>query len=132
MRRFNNTATGSSRSLKRLEGVHPDLVRVVKRAIELTKIDFVVLEGRRTRRRQAYLVKKGASKTMNSRHISGHAVDIAPFVNKKISWDWKYYYPIKDAMFAAAKELAIPVEWGGSWKSFPDAPHFQLPRSQYK
>lgn len=121
-----------SRSKKRLEGVHPDLVRVVKKAIQITKIDFTVLEGRRTRRRQAYLVKRGASKTMNSRHITGHAVDIAPWVKGKISWDWKYYYPIADAMKAAAKELGIPVEWGGDWRTFKDGPHWQLPRSLYK
>ena len=121
-----------SRSLKRLQGVHPDLVKVVKRAIQITKIDFTVLEGRRTRRRQAYLVRKGASKTMNSRHITGHAVDIAPWVKKQISWDWKYYYPLADAMKAAAKELGITIEWGGDWRSFKDGPHWQLPRSMYK
>ena len=120
------------RSLKRLEGVHPDLARIVKKAIQLTKVDFMVLEGRRTRRRQAYLVKKGASKTMNSRHISGHAVDLGALVKGKVSWDWKYYYSISDAMKSAAKELGIPVEWGGDWHTFKDAPHWQLPRSLYK
>lgn len=115
-------------SLARLKGVHPDLVRVVKRAIELTKQDFTVLEGLRTKERQKQLVAKGASKTMNSYHITGHAVDIAPIVNGQVSWDWKYYYPVRDAMKAAAKELGVKVEWGGDWKSFKDGPHWQVPR----
>lgn len=115
-------------SLARLKGVHPDLVRVVQRAIELTKQDFTVLEGLRTRERQKQLVAKGASKTMNSYHITGHAVDIAPIVNGQVSWDWKYYYPVRDAMKAAAKELGVKVEWGGDWKSFKDGPHWQIPR----
>lgn len=115
-------------SLARLQGVHPDLVRVVKRAIEITKQDFTVLEGLRTRERQKQLVAKGASKTMNSFHITGHAVDVAPIVNGKVSWDWKYYYPIRDAMKAAAKELGVKIEWGGDWKSFKDGPHWQIPR----
>lgn len=115
-------------SLARLKGVHPDLVRVVKRAIELTKQDFTVLEGLRTKERQKQLVAKGASKTMNSYHITGHAVDVAPIVNGQVSWDWKYYYPVRDAMKAAAKELGVKVEWGGDWKSFKDGPHWQVPR----
>ena len=115
-------------SLARLKGVHPDLVKVVKRAIELTKQDFTVLEGLRTKERQKQLVAKGASKTMNSYHITGHAVDVAPIVNGQVSWDWKYYYPVRDAMKAAAKELGVKIEWGGDWKSFKDGPHFQIPR----
>lgn len=115
-------------SLARLKGVHPDLVKVVHRAIELTKQDFTVLEGLRTKERQKQLVAKGASKTMNSYHITGHAVDIAPIVNGQVSWDWKYYYPLRDAMKAAAKELGVKVEWGGDWKSFKDGPHWQIPR----
>ena len=69
-----------ARSLKNLEGVNPNLIKVVKRAIEISPVDFAVIEGVRTKARQAELVKKGASKTMNSRHITGHAVDIAPYV----------------------------------------------------
>jgi hypothetical protein len=118
----------SEKSLKRLQGVHPDLVKVVKRAIEITKQDFVVIEGLRTKERQAYLFKKGATKTLNSFHITGHAVDIAPYVNGAASWDWKYYYPVRDAMKQAAKELGVNITWGGDWKSFKDGPHWQIPR----
>ena len=120
----------SEKSLRRLEGVHPDLVRVVKRAIEITPVDFLVVEGLRTKERQAYLLDAGKSRTMNSYHLTGHAVDIAPIVDGKVSWAWKHYYPLADAMFDAAKELGIKVEWGGRWRTFPDAPHWQIERSQ--
>ena len=121
----------SKRSLSRLEGVHPDLVKVVKRAIEITEQDFTVLEGLRSYERQKLLVGTGASKTMNSRHLTGHAVDIAPYVNGQVSWDWDYYYPMAAAMKDAAKELDVPLEWGGDWRTFKDGPHFQLPWKEY-
>jgi len=118
----------SFRSRQRLSGVHPDLVAVVKRAIEITKQDFSVLEGIRGIDRQRKLVKEGKSTTMNSRHLTGHAVDLVPY---PVSWDWEYFYPIADAMKAAAKELDVDLEWGGDWKSFPDGQHFQLSRKAY-
>jgi peptidoglycan LD-endopeptidase CwlK len=117
-----------NRSLQNLSGVHPDLVAVVKRAIELTEQDFTVLEGIRNINRQRELVKTGKSTTMNSRHLTGHAVDLAPW---PISWEWEGFYPIADAMKAAAEELDVNLEWGGDWKSFPDGPHFQLSRKTY-
>ena len=118
----------SQKSLRRLEGVNPALVQVVKRAIQITPIDFIIVEGLRTKERQAYLVEKGASKTMNSRHLTGDAVDLAPIVDNKVSWDWKHFYPLAEAVKQAAKDVKVEVEWGGEWKSFPDAPHWQLPR----
>ena len=116
------------RSLQNLSGVHPDLVAVVKRAIEITEQDFTVIEGIRNINRQRELVKTGKSTTMNSRHLTGHAVDIAPW---PISWEWEEFYPIADAMKTAAEELEIDLEWGGDWKSFPDGPHYQLSRKVY-
>ena len=116
-------------SLQRLAGVHPDLIKVVKRAIEITPIDFTVLEGLRSRERQRQLVMKGASKTMNSRHLTGHAVDIAPLVNGKVSWDWQYYHPLAAAVKQAAREVGVVVEWGGDWAKFKDGLHWQLPRA---
>ena len=113
----------SNKSLQKLEGVHPDMVAVVKLAISITGQDFSVGEGLRSVSRQKKLVATGKSTTMNSRHITGHAVDLFPY---PLSWDWEYFYPIADAMKAAAKELKIDLEWGGDWKSFPDGPHFQL------
>ena len=117
-----------NKSRKKLEGVHPDLVKVVERAIEITEQDFTVLEGLRDIERQRELVNTGKSTTMNSRHLTGHAVDIAPW---PISWDWNYFYPIADAMKQAAEELEVDLEWGGDWKSFPDGPHYQLSRKAY-
>lgn len=121
----------SEKSLRRLEGVHADLVKVVKKAIEISKQDFIVIEGRRTLERQRYLMKKGATRTMRSRHLTGHAVDIAPLVDGKASWDWTYYYPVRDAMKQAAADLGVPVTWGGDWKSFRDGPHWELNRKNY-
>lgn len=120
-----------SRSIKRLEGVHPDLVRVVKRAIEITECDFTVLEGMRSLKRQEELFNKGASKTMNSRHLTGHAVDLGAWVDNAVSWDWKYYHMLGDAMKQAAKELDVAITWGGDWDGFPDGPHFQLSWKEY-
>ena len=117
-----------NKSLQTLEGVHPDLVAVVKLAITLTEQDFSVGEGLRSVERQKTLVAAGKSTTMNSRHITGHAVDLFPY---PVSWDWKYFYPIADAMKQAAKQLDVDLEWGGDWKSFPDGPHFQLSRKAY-
>ena len=114
-------------SQSKLVGVHADLARVVRRAIQITKQDFTVTEGLRTKARQTYLVQTGKSKTMNSRHLTGHAVDLAPVVGGKISWDWDHFWPIVTAMEAAAKELGVPIEAGARWKSFPDGPHFQVP-----
>lgn len=140
-----------NRSRRRLQGVHPDLVDVVERAIELTEVDFTVLEGLRSRARQRRLVNQGKSQTMNSRHLTGHAVDVAPWINGTVSWNWDYYYPMADAFILAAKDLDVPVRWGGSWKvrdirkwngtgrelsefytgNFRDGVHFELPREFY-
>ena len=120
------------RSQSRLKGVHPDLVKVVKLAIELTEVDFGVTEGLRTAKRQEELVAKGASKTMNSRHITGHAVDLVAYVGREVRWDWPLFHKIAAAMKQAANALGVPILWGGDWKSFPDGPHFELDRSVYK
>lgn len=107
----------SQTSLNRLNGVHPDLVRVVKRAIEITDIDFTVLEGLRTTARQKQLVAQGASQTMKSKHIEGNAVDLGAYVKGGVNWDEANYYPIMAAMAQAAHELKIPVRSGGCWRS---------------
>lgn len=148
-----------SRSVQRLKGVHPDLVAVVKRAITLTSIDFTVLEGLRTVERQRELVRTGASQTMDSRHITGHAVDLGAFVAGQVQWEWALYPQIADAVRRAAIELGTPIRWGGGWfslndctslrsielkigayvaerkaqkrKAFLDGPHFELPASRY-
>ena len=146
----------SARSLKALTGVHPDLVRVVRHAIEDTPIDFVVIEGLRTVARQRELVASGASQTMDSRHITGHAVDLAAWVGE-VRWDMGLYYQIAATVQKVSKYTGIPVRWGGCWlrldttdktpaqlvgeytasrrsagrKAFIDALHFELPGSLY-
>lgn len=120
----------SQKSIDRLSGVHPDLVSVVKRAIEITEVDFAVLEGVRSLARQEQLYAAKATTTMNSRHLTGHAVDLGAYVGQ-IRWDWPLYYKVADAMKKAAAELKVPIEWGGDWKKFKDGPHFQLPHKEY-
>ena len=121
----------SRRSLERMQRVHPDLVKVVMLAIELTEVDFGVTEGMRTIERQRELFAKGASKTMNSRHLTGHAVDLVAYIGSEVRWDWPLYHKIADAMKRAANSLGVPIVWGGDWKSFKDGPHFELDRKVY-
>jgi peptidoglycan L-alanyl-D-glutamate endopeptidase CwlK len=120
--------TLNPRSERNLQGVHKDLVRVVRLAGK--RADFIVTEGLRTVARQKQLVAAGASQTMNSRHLTGHAVDVAALVDGKVRWDWTLYARIADEMKAAAKELGVPIIWGGDWK-FRDGPHFELDRKKY-
>ena len=119
------------KSIERLQGVHPDLVRVVERAIDLTPVDFTVLEGLRSPERQQTLVASGASQTLNSRHITGHAVDLGAWVDNQVDWSWPVYHQIANAMKAAAKELGVSIVWGGDWRTFKDGPHFELDRRLY-
>jgi len=120
-----------TRSKQRLGGVHPDLTRVVECAIEITTVDFTVLEGLRSPERQKILVEAGASQTLNSRHITGHAVDLGAWVEGEVRWDWPLYHKIATAMKEASKQVNVPIEWGGDWRNFKDGPHFQLPRKTY-
>jgi peptidoglycan L-alanyl-D-glutamate endopeptidase CwlK len=120
----------SSKSQDRLKGVHPRLVAVVKLAITISAVDFAVLEGVRTIERQKELLSAGASQTMRSRHLSGHAVDLGAIVGGQVRWDWPLYDKIAEAVKEAAKQLGTPIEWGGDWK-MRDGPHFQLPWREY-
>ena len=148
-----------SKSKSKLNGVHSDLVHVVRCAISMTEQDFSVSEGLRSVERQRKLVSQGKSQTMNSRHITGHAVDILPYpFNGDVDedgianiHDWDQYYVLADAMLSASKKLDVPLRWGGNWRirdvrswsdsgkalakaypgNFPDGPHFELPREFY-
>jgi len=135
------------RSLSRLEGVHPDLVRVVKKAAAMSDLDFTVLEGLRTMERQRQLMANGATRTLNSRHLTGHAVDLGAMMGGAVRWDWGLYLKLAEIMRAASIAEKVPIRWGGTWKllsaiegpitaknlsrSFPDGPHFELPRANY-
>ena len=126
------TITLSEKSLAKLDGAHPGLARVIRRAAAISSIDFTVLEVLRTIDRQRELVAKGASKTMKSRHLPGadgksRAVDIAPLDGGQISWAWPIYYKLATIIKQAAKDESVPIEWGGDWRTFKDGPHWQLP-----
>jgi peptidoglycan L-alanyl-D-glutamate endopeptidase CwlK len=146
------------RSLQELEGVHGDLVLVVKRAIEITPIDFSVVDGLRTLEEQKVYVAKGASHTLKSRHLTGHAVDLVGYIGNKVRWETELLCKVATAMRAAAQELDVSIRWGGNWdvdlkstegstedliqdyirkrleqgkKPFVDAPHYELPALLY-
>lgn len=144
-----------ARSKSRLVGVHDDLVEVAQIALQLSTVPFIVTEGLRTLERQKELLAAGASKTLKSRHLTGHALDVAAYVDSNgnstkdpsetVRWDWPLMFQIADAFRQAAEQLEIPVEWGGNWRllngngsvvetdlaKFADGPHFQLPWRDY-
>ncbi len=121
----------SQRSRTRMCGVHPDLIAVVEAAILRTEVDFMITEGLRNPARQASLVKAGASRTLNSRHLTGHAVDVAALVDGQVRWDWPLYGRIAEAFKTAARDLGVPLTWGGDWTRLKDGPHFELDRRAY-
>lgn len=121
----------NQRSVKNLQGVHPDLVRVIYRANELDPDSFVVTEGLRTHSRQAELFARKATRTMKSRHLTGHAVDLMALVNGEGRWDWPLYAELAKTVKEAARIEGVPITWGGDWTSFKDGPHFELPHNKY-
>jgi peptidoglycan LD-endopeptidase CwlK len=136
--------TWDATSQKRLQGVHPDLIRGMARALQAAPFPFRVIDGLRTIERQKELVRIGASKTMNSRHLPGrgglsHAVDIVPLVDldrdgrleTEELFNWPLIRKLAPVVKAAFKAEGVPIEWGGDWKSFPDGPHWQLPWKAY-
>lgn len=132
---FNLTA----KERKLLAKVHPDMRAVIERAAQLSDNRFRVIEGMRTKTRQAELFRTGKSKTMNSRHLTGHAVDVVPYfdvdedgdVDGQDLFNWTAYYPLADTIKKAARELGVPIQWGGDWRKFKDGPHWQLTWAAY-
>ena len=118
----------SKKSQAKLEGVHPDLQKLVRDAIGLSTIDFGISGGLRSRERQKELFDDGKSQTMNSRHLTGHAVDVYAWKDGAVSWEFEDYETINIAFSQASKLTNIDYVWGGSWKSFKDGPHFELKR----
>ena len=125
------TFSFGNRSKERLNGVHPDMVKVMEEAIKESPLDFSITEGLRTRERQQELFSAGKSQTMNSRHLTGKAVDIAVIRDGEVTWDLRYYRIVTDHIKKVAKSLNIPITWGGDWVSFRDGPHYELNRSVY-
>lgn len=146
-----------TRSRKNLAGVHPDLVRVVEQAIQITPVDFGVTQGLRTIEQQLQYFASGASSTMDSRHLTGHAVDVVAYIGREVRWDFGLYYQIAEAFRQAARIQAVPIRWGGCWmridttsealqamvaryvasaraqsrRPLLDGPHFELPKALY-
>lgn len=144
----------STRSYRKMDGVHSELIAIASRALAVSEVDFGISEGLRTKERQRRLVNSGASKTMNSYHITGHAIDVAAYVDGELRWDWPLYDTIAEAMRQGALELGIQLTWGGAWgfpittmdsaeaakeaylakkraqgrKPFLDGPHYQIVR----
>ena len=121
----------SKRSLRNLKGIHPDLRRVIDRALQESPLDFIVIEGLRTMQRQRELYASGASKTMNSRHLTGHAVDLLPIGKDGAAFAWPLYDKLGPAVKAAADAEGVEITWGGDWAKFRDGPHFQLDWDAY-
>jgi len=105
----------SKRSLDNLKGVNQQLVEVVHIALSATKVDFGVIEGVRTATRQTELVKSGASQTMNSKHLTGHAVDLMAYIGNRASWELNLYEDIAEAVKIGAQSVGVPVIWGAAW-----------------
>lgn len=121
----------NDRSLQRLTGVHPDIALTIEAAALDSPLEFQVSQGLRSVSEQRRLVAEGKSKTMNSRHLTGHAVDIFVVIDGKANWDFKNYRKVADHVKKVAKRLGKSIQWGGDWKSFKDGPHFQLPRRSH-
>jgi len=136
-----NTYSFTESSEKNFANVHPDLVKLARKALELSPVNFGVSEGARSVDRQRYLLGQRATQTLDSRHIPAepmgggnnlsHAIDIFPFVGGEARYDGRLFAEIKEAWDQASVLLKIPFEWGGDWKDFHDAPHFQLPVKEY-
>lgn len=122
----------SERDRLRMKGLHPDLYRMVEAAAAYGPMGFMVIEGLRTPEQQVQYVASGASQTTNSRHLTGHAVDLGVLDEAGVlTWDWAYYHRFSTHMKGGAQLCGDPIEWGGDWKSFPDGPHWQLPWDAY-
>ena len=109
-----------ARSRAELEGVHPSLVEVVELAIELTDVDFAVHDGLRTEAEQREYVRTGVSRTMASKHLPqddglGHAVDLVPWINGRLRWEWEPIYRIARAVHRAAAEAPAAAGWSLRW-----------------
>ena len=131
--------TWSARSLSNLKGIHPDLRRVLDRALQESPLDFVVTEGLRSIERQREMLRIGASTTLKSRHLTGHAVDLYAWVDLNLSGKVEFTEManprllkiIADAIKAAAAKENVSIVWGGDWKKFKDMPHVELDRRAY-
>lgn len=109
---------------RKLVGVSPSLVAVVRHVAATYEGSFIVVEGVRTKHRQRELVRTGKSRTLNSKHLIGDAVDIAPLLGHSVSWNWDDFTPLVEAAKRSASTLGVPMTFGYDWGW--DAPHWEL------
>jgi peptidoglycan LD-endopeptidase CwlK len=121
-----------TRSISNLVGVHPDLQKVMYAAITNSPHDFTITEGVRSQERQKFLYDDGKSLTMISRHLTGHAIDLAVLIDGKVNWTFSYYEEVAEHIEKVAASLSIPITWGGRWRGLRDGPHFELDKKVYK
>lgn len=114
-----------------LKGLNPDLIALCRHALKISAVDFAIIDGLRTVTEQKNLFANGKTQTMNSRHLSGKAVDVMAYDGKVATWEVAYYKQIAEAFQTASSELNIPIVWGGSWTTLKDYGHFELDRQAY-
>lgn len=119
-----------ARSKRRLLGVNPKLTKLLQDFAAHTDMKFIVVEGVRSLERQKELVQAGASRTLNSKHLTGRAVDLAVILGGELRWDWPLYRKLGEALKAFAANNGVWIVWGGDWVRFRDGPHFELKDSE--
>lgn len=128
----------SRQSIERLKEVHPVLVAICWRALSLSEYDFGISQGKRTRAEQARMVEQGKSQTMDSKHLTGHAIDFAVY-DPELTWDFDKYREVAHAFYTAAAEYDVTIRWGGDWDSdgyshdhsLVDGPHIEINPSEW-
>lgn len=121
----------SFKSQEKLKEVHPDIQKVINRYLEIGDIPIAIIEGKRDLVTQKKYVQSGVSQTLRSRHLTGHAIDLVPLVDGKPSFAWPVYFKLAPQIKKAAKDVSVPLEWGGDWVNFKDGPHWQLSWKKY-
>lgn len=109
---------------RKLVGLNKNLVALVHRVALVTPVPFIVVEGLRTKGRQRQLFAQRKTKTLNSKHIIGRAVDCAPMVNGVLSWWWHDFTPLVQCAKECASEMSLPMTFGYDWGW--DAPHWEM------
>lgn len=120
----------NAKSHRLLNSVHSELALLMTSAERDSPVHFEITEGLRTQERQAQLLKAGASRTMNSRHLTGHAVDIVCLVDGEVRWDWPLYERVAEHIKRVAEQMDVDIIWGGDWR-MRDGPHYELDRDRY-
>ena len=129
----------SRRSLNNLVGVHPDLVKVMTATLDVSPVDFGIIEGVRSAAKQHADFLAGASDLdeppqpgkLRGRHLTGHAIDFAVWKDGTFTWDDTLIREVADAAKTCAKHLNVAIVWGGDWVHRHDGGHIELNRATY-